>query len=101
MTKTCSRCKETKDLIAFYKQTALRLKDDGYDYYCKLCRNKAAYKSWNNNKSKCTEEGCSKASYSRQICRVHYNTALRHQKKRNENAKAKLQPYPPQGADNA
>ena len=94
MTKTCSRCKETKELVTFYKRTALRVNDDGYDYYCKVCRNKSTYKSWTNNKSKCIEEGCSKPKYSRNVCRVHYNKILLN-KKRN------LQPYPPQGADNA
>ena len=100
MTKICSRCKDVKDLIAFYKKTALRPNDDGYDYYCKVCRNKSTYKSWNSNKSKCAEEGCSKPNYSRSVCRVHYNKILLH-KKRKDKLKAKLQSYPPQGADNA
>lgn len=112
MTKICSRCQEAKDISNFYRQTALRVNDDGYDYYCKACRNQASYKSWKNNKLKCIEDNCHKSSYSRQMCRVHYNKFMRHKKKREKNEKAMLadlklanvfrsQPYPPQGIDNA
>jgi hypothetical protein len=101
MIKTCSRCQEAKEISNFYRQTALRPNDDGYDYYCKSCRNKSSYQSWKHNKHRCTTEGCDKANYSRELCRVHYNKFMRHKKKRDKNAKTMLQPYPPQGADNA
>jgi len=101
MTKICIKCKDVKDTIDFYKKTALRSNDDGYDYYCKVCRNKSAYKSWANNKSKCAEEDCNKPSYSRSVCRVHYNKIMLNKWREDKKAKAKLQSYPPQGADNA
>ena len=81
MTKTCSKCHQIKDLSVFYKMKAYRPNDDGYDYYCKECRNASAYKTWNNNKVKCSEEGCDKPNYARTLCKSHYHKLLRREKK--------------------
>ncbi len=81
MNKTCSRCKETKDLIAFYKMKAYRPNDDGYDYYCKVCRNASANKTGITNKRKCTAEQCYRPHYARTLCKRHYHKLLRREKK--------------------
>ena len=81
MTKTCSKCKETKDLIVFYKQTALRPNDDGYDYYCKVCRNASAKKTWTTNKKKCSTTQCDKPHYARTVCKCCYHKLIRREKK--------------------
>jgi hypothetical protein len=81
MTKTCSKCHEVKDLSVFYKKTAYRPNDDGYDYYCKTCRNVASKKTWNNNRVRCTIEGCDSPNYARQLCKCHYHKLLRREKK--------------------
>ena len=84
MTKTCIKCKETKDLSVFYKQTALRPNDDGYDYYCKVCRNLALKKTFQTNKVKCTEQDCNKPNYARHLCRMHYDRLTRQEKRDNK-----------------
>ena len=81
MTKTCSRCKEIKDISLFYKQKALRPNDDGYDYYCKQCRNASAKKTSINNKIRCTSDSCTKANYARTLCREHYDKLVRREKR--------------------
>ena len=81
MTKTCSKCLKTKDISVFYKKTAYRPKDDGYDYYCKACRNIASKNTWNGNKIKCTKEGCDSPNYARHLCKCHYHKLLRREKK--------------------
>ena len=81
MTKTCSKCHEVKDLSVFYNKTALRPNDDGYDYYCKECRNASSYKTWNTNKVKCTTEECNKPNYARELCKCCYQKLLRKEKK--------------------
>jgi hypothetical protein len=81
MTKICSRCKETKDVDAFYKQTALRPNDDGFDYYCKVCRNTSAKKTWATNKKKCSTAGCDKPHYARTVCKLCYHKLIRREKK--------------------
>ena len=77
MTKTCSRCHEIKDLNVFYKQTALRPKDDGYDYYCKACRNLSTYKTLKTNSVKCTVVGCDSPNYARKLCKCCYYKLIR------------------------
>ncbi len=84
MTKTCSRCKEIKDISLFYKQTALRPNDDGYDYYCKACRNASASKTWKTNKKKCSVEQCDSPHYARTLCKCHYHKLIRREKKENK-----------------
>jgi hypothetical protein len=84
MTKTCIKCKEIKDISIFYKQTALRPKDDGYDYYCKVCRNLALKKTFQTNKVKCTEQDCNKPNYARHLCRMHYDRLTRQEKRDNK-----------------
>ena len=84
MTKTCSKCKETKDISVFYKQTALRPNDDGYDYYCKACRNASAKKTWDTNKKKCSTEQCDKPHYARTVCKCCYHKLIRREKKANK-----------------
>jgi hypothetical protein len=84
MTKTCSRCKETKDVSVFYKQTALRPNDDGFDYLCKVCRNASAKKTWATNKKKCSTDGCDSPHYARTLCKCHYHKLIRREKKENK-----------------
>jgi hypothetical protein len=81
MTKTCSRCLETKDVSTFYKLKALRPNHDGLDYYCKQCRNASAYKTWTNNKARCTIDVCDNPHYARNLCKNHYHKLLRREKK--------------------
>ena len=79
MTKNCIKCKETKDLSVFYKMKAWRPTDDGYDYYCKLCRNDQAKNNYYNNSVKCTV--CDKPHYAKGMCRSHYCKKQREEKK--------------------
>lgn len=72
MSKICTRCNMQKDYSLFYKSTPLRKKDDGYDYYCKECRNANTRKSLANTKRKCSEAGCDKSHYAKSLCRSHY-----------------------------
>ena len=81
MTKTCSKCLETKDISVFYKRTPYRAKMDGWDYYCKSCRNNASRKTWSNNQAKCTSEECDKPHYAKSFCKNHYHKHLRREKK--------------------
>lgn len=81
MHKTCSKCQEIKDISVFYKMKAYRPNDDGYDYYCKVCRNASAYKTWTTNKRVCSSEGCDKPNYARNSCKNHYHKLLRREKK--------------------
>ena len=81
MTKTCKRCQEIKDISVFYKLKALRPNDDGYDYYCKECRNASAKKTWTTNKKKCSTIQCDKPHYARTLCRCCYNKLVRREKK--------------------
>jgi hypothetical protein len=48
--KTCTKCNETKDLDAFYKKTALRLKA-----VCKKCCNRYSADRWKKRKLKAIE----------------------------------------------
>lgn len=84
MTKTCSKCQEVKDLTLFYKRTPYRSTMDGWDYYCKSCRNDASHKTWTTNKSKCTADGCDRLHYAKKFCKNHYHKFLRQQKKVNK-----------------
>lgn len=43
MAKTCSKCKQVKEITEFFKDSA---KPDGYEYYCKSC---AMLKKQNND----------------------------------------------------
>lgn len=68
--KRCSGCKESKEVEEFYKH---RTQQDGLDYYCKECRKKTTVKSHKNeNKQRCTMEGCEVRQYARDLCRAHY-----------------------------
>lgn len=81
MTKTCSRCQEVKDKTLFYKMKAYRPNDDGFDYYCKACRNASMKKTWSTNKKKCSTAGCEKPHYARTVCKCCYNKLIRREKK--------------------
>ena len=81
MIKTCIRCKEAKDIAGFYKMKAYRPNDDGFDYYCKACRNASMKKTWSTNKKKCSTAGCDKPHYARTVCKCCYNKILRREKK--------------------
>lgn len=74
MTKTCSRCQESKDVSVFYK---LKAEQDGFDYYCKTCRNASANKTWSTNKKKCSVDVCDKPNYARYLCKCHYHKLIR------------------------
>lgn len=77
LTKTCARCKETKALDEFYPSKSLKYGKDGYDYYCKYCRNGTHLKSRHTNKKRCSLEGCDKPNYSKNVCRTHYERIRR------------------------
>ena len=47
--KTCSKCKEEKELVDFPKN---KLKIDGYHYQCKTCVKNTSKKYYQNNKDK-------------------------------------------------
>ena len=81
MTKICSKCSETKDVSLFYKKTAYRPTEDGYDYYCKICRNAAAKKAYSSNSVRCSATGCDKPNYARLLCKCCYHKLLRREKK--------------------
>jgi len=81
MHKTCSRCQEAKDKTLFYKMKAYRPNDDGFDYYCKSCRNASMKKTWSTNKKKCSTAGCEKPHYARTVCKCCYNKLIRREKK--------------------
>ena len=81
MHKTCIKCKETKDKTLFYKMKAYRPNDDGFDYYCKACRNASMKKTWSTNKKKCSTAECEKPHYARTVCKCCYNKILRREKK--------------------
>lgn len=81
MTKTCSKCHETKDILLFYKRTPYRDTMDGWDYYCKTCRNLSVRKAWSNSKTLCGLEDCNYKHYAKGFCKNHYNRHLRRQKK--------------------
>ena len=82
MHKTCIKCKETKDKTLFYNLKALRPNDDGYDYYCKECRNLAVKKTFKTNRVKCSNIDCNKANYARQLCRMHYDRSIRRERRK-------------------
>ena len=81
MTKTCSRCQEAKDTTVFYK---LKAEEDGFDYYCKTCRNASANKTWTTNKKKCSTQDCDKPHYARTMCKCCYHKLIRREKKANK-----------------
>jgi len=68
--KTCTKCQETKTLDKFYTSNSLKL--DGYDYYCRYCRNGAHLKSIRTQDKKCSLEDCNNIHYARSWCRMHY-----------------------------
>ena len=82
--KICNKCNEQKPLDQFYKATKWNLQY-GVDYYCKSCRNKAHRESVNNNKKRCTIDGCARPHYAKGICQAHYEKAKRDRNKENKN----------------
>ena len=46
-TKTCSNCKEFKNICNFHK---CKSRKDGYEYICKVCKKKKASKYYKENK---------------------------------------------------
>lgn len=75
--KKCTYCKETKTLDQFYKIKFSA--KDGYDYYCKYCRNGNSLRSQRNTEKakKCTIKECEKQHYARGYCRKHYARLIR------------------------
>ena len=81
-TKQCTKCQETKTLDQFYtinKDISKRHRQtDGYDYYCKYCRNGTSIKSQvGGNKKKCTVSECEIHHYAKGMCRNHYTRLKR------------------------
>lgn len=73
-TKTCSDCKEEKDLSQFYSGHAWRTLKYGHDRLCKSCRNGYNLKMSRTQGSKsCTVDDCDKRHYAKGYCRVHYD----------------------------
>lgn len=73
--KTCSKCKESKPLTEFWKQSSNR---DGLHIWCKGCAG-ASHKQWvENNRARSAEikrEWCARyPERSREIARKHYRT---------------------------
>lgn len=79
--KICIKCNVQKEYSLFYRAKPLRPTDDGYDYYCKQCRNATTKYYLENTKKKCTESGCDNNHYALSLCRKHYI------KKRNQEKK--------------
>ena len=79
--KICKKCNTPKHVDFFYKLKAYRPNDDGYDYYCKACRNLSTYKTWSTNKVKCTVQGCDSPNYARQLCKCCYHKLIRREAK--------------------
>jgi len=75
--KCCVKCHTSKKVEFFYKSTALRKNDDGYDYYCKSCRNHLLKNTSKNNKVRCSMQECDKPNYARKLCRMHYDKLVR------------------------
>lgn len=77
-TKECVGCKEIKPISEYYAKAKRYKTDDGYDYYCKYCRNGTSIKSHNNpNKKPCSIKDCGKPHYAKTYCRVHYARLIR------------------------
>jgi len=80
--KVCKKCNNLKSVEWFYRSKPLRKNDDGYDYYCKSCRDLNHKQSMANNKRKCSEPGCDSSHYALSFCRSHY---LKKRNKKNKN----------------
>lgn len=76
--KTCIKCNEEKSFAQFYK-TKYTYHKDGYDYYCKYCRNGSSIKSQNIGKRKqqCSIDDCNNLHYAKTWCRMHYGRWIR------------------------
>lgn len=66
--KTCSKCKQEKDLTEYNKN---KTQPSGLDYYCKPCRRAAQYITRNNNKIKCNWNDCERPHLANGLCRMH------------------------------
>lgn len=73
MNKTCTSCKANKSISDFYVQRRWK---DGYDYYCKKCRNDANAKVQETKKIKCSVEECQRNVYAKKMCKMHYARVL-------------------------
>ena len=75
--KECASCKEVKALDQFY--ITKNYSKDGYDYYCKYCRNGNTLKSVRNSDKakKCDIKDCNVQHYARGYCRKHYARLMR------------------------
>lgn len=79
MTKTCTKCKETKAIDKFYATKNYKWETDGHDYYCKSCRTGTALASQRGGvrKKKCAIDDCELLHYAKTYCRVHYTRLTR------------------------
>lgn len=70
MYKVCSHCLCTKSRSDFYKRSS---RTDGYDYYCKQCRNKFSMRNVVENPMVCSVKDCTKPHYALSMCRNCYS----------------------------
>lgn len=70
-TKKCSLCKKIKNAEDFFI-TGGKLRSQ-----CKVCHTEAVMRGRQNNKRKCTQEGCDNPHYGRGYCRRHHGRFIR------------------------
>jgi hypothetical protein len=67
--KTCSKCKQEKDLDQYHNN---KRQVGGKDYYCKPCRAAQQYYTRNHNKVRCSWNDCERPNLSDGLCQLHY-----------------------------
>jgi len=72
--KTCSKCKQEKNLDQYSKLSSQK---DGKDYYCKACRFQASTNTRYKNKVKCTWNECERPNWAHGLCRMHLGRKLK------------------------
>jgi hypothetical protein len=83
--KVCKKCNTLKSVEWFYRSKPLRPNDDGYDYYCKSCRNYYNKRNYHTNPIKCSMDGCSLPHYANGTCKNHYEVVRRKKNKEKKN----------------
>lgn len=88
--KTCTGCLKEKTVTFFYGSQQTK---DGYDYYCKECRNTNSIKSHISKEKKCSVDDCTKPNYAKEMCRVHYERIRRNGTINRKTNISVLEPY--------